>query len=84
MDSVITKNAMGPLTKLKLKVQQIFARNNNVASVLKVIMLVALCLFIYKKSTQSQQELDETLVFLAQPKVDDIYFLDFRVLSDSL
>jgi len=56
----------------------------SVANILKILVLLALCLFIYKKSTQSQQEDDASLVYLANPKVDDIYFLDFRVLSDSL
>jgi len=56
----------------------------TVANVLKAITLLALCLFIYKKSTQSQQEVDASLIYLSSPKVDDIYFLDFRVLSDSL
>jgi len=56
----------------------------SVANVLKLLTLLALCLFIYKKSTQSQQEDDASLAYLASPKIDDIYFLDFRVLSDSL
>jgi hypothetical protein len=56
----------------------------TVANVLKVLVFVALGLFIYKKSTQSQQEDDASLTYLASPKIDDIYFLDFRVLSDSL
>ncbi len=56
----------------------------SVANILKILALLALCLFIYKKSTQSQQEDDASLTYLANPKVDDIYFLDFRVLSDSL
>lgn len=56
----------------------------TVANILKVLVLLALCLFIYTKSTQSQEEDDASLTYLASPKVDDIYFLDFRVLSDSL
>lgn len=56
----------------------------SVASIIKWSALVAFCFFIYGKSTQSQQENDESLVYLASPKIDDIYFLDFRLLSDSL
>ncbi len=56
----------------------------SVANILKILALLALCLFIYKKSTQSQQEDDASLTYLASPKIDDIYFLDFRVLSDNL
>ena len=51
---------------------------------IKIFVLVLLGLFIYKKSTQSQFEDDATLQYLAQPKIDDIYFLDFRLLSDNL
>lgn len=56
----------------------------SVANILKVIAFFALCLFVYNKSTQSQQENNQSLVYLASPKIDDIYFLDFRLLSDSL
>jgi len=56
----------------------------SVANIIKILALLALCLFVYKKSTQSQHEDDASLIYLANPKVDDIYFLDFRVLSDSL
>ncbi|MCP4990765.1 MAG: hypothetical protein GY928_33405 [Colwellia sp.] len=56
----------------------------TVVNLLKVFVLLALCLFIYNKSTQSQQEEDASLIYLTNPKVDDIYFLDFRVLSDNL
>lgn len=56
----------------------------TVANVLKIIIFLLLCLFIYKKSTQSKQENDDSLLYLANPKVDDIYFLDFRILSDNL
>ncbi len=56
----------------------------TVANMLKVFALLALCFFIYNKSTQSQQEDDASLTYLTNPKVDDIYFLDFRVLSDNL
>ncbi len=56
----------------------------NISNMLKIFALVLLVLFIYKKSTQSQYEDDATLQYLAQPKIDDIYFLDFRLLSDNL
>lgn len=56
----------------------------SVANVLKIIVFLVLCFFIYTKSTQSQQENDDSLLYLASPKVDDIYFLDFRILSDNL
>jgi hypothetical protein len=56
----------------------------SVATMFKVLSLLALCAFIYNKSTQSQQEDAATLLYLASPKVDDIYFLDFRILSESL
>lgn len=71
-----------------LRIKKIFSLSDtsyfSVANALKVVVIIALCLFIYNKSTQSQSEVDETLQFLTQPKIDDIYFLDFRVLSDSL
>ena len=54
------------------------------ANVLKLIVLLCLCLFIYKKSNQSQQEDNNSLAYLANPKVNDIYFLDFRLLSENL
>ena len=56
----------------------------TVANVLKIIVFLTLCFFVYQKSTQSQQENDDSLLYLAMPKVDDIYFLDFRILSDNL
>jgi len=56
----------------------------SIANGLKLLALLVLCLFIYKKSTQSQQEVEASLVYLSSPKVDDIYFLDFRLLSDNL
>lgn len=66
--------------KTALKLSRYF----TVANVLKVIFLLSLCLFIYNKSSQSQQEDNNSLSYLASPKVDDIYFLDFRLLSESL
>ena len=87
MDSVKVQNGTEKPVKA-IKVTQIthwFTRQLfSVANVLKVITLLALCLFIYNKSTQSQQENDDSLAYLASPKIDDIYFLDFRVLSDAL
>ena len=56
----------------------------SVANVLKVIVLLWLCLFIYNKTNQYQQEDKNSLAYLASPKVDDIYFLDFRLLSENL
>jgi TPR repeat protein len=56
----------------------------NISNMVKIFALILLGLFIYKKSTQSQYENDATLQYLAQPKIDDIYFLDFRLLSDNL
>jgi hypothetical protein len=66
--------------KTALKLSSYF----TVANLLKVIVLLSLCLFIYNKSSQSQQEDNNSLAYLASPKVDDIYFLDFRLLSESL
>lgn len=54
------------------------------ASMIKVISLVLLCYFIYTKSTSSHQEDSDSLNYLESPEIDDIYFLDFRVLSDNL
>ncbi|TYK67369.1 tetratricopeptide repeat protein [Colwellia echini] len=59
-------------------------KNSSVANVLQVIMLVLLCVFIYSKSTQSGQENKDTVNYISHPKIDDIYFLDFRQLSDTL
>ncbi len=56
----------------------------TVANVIKAVFLLLLCLFIYNKSGQSQQENDNSLTYLTSPKVDDIYFLDFRLLSENL
>ena len=61
-----------------------FNRYFSVANILKIIALLFFCLFIYKKSNQSQQEDDNSLTYLTSPKVDDIYFLDFRLLNENL
>jgi hypothetical protein len=66
--------------KTALKLSSYF----TVANVLKIIFLLSLCLLIYNKSSQSQQEDNNSLAYLTSPKVDDIYFLDFRLLSESL
>lgn len=91
MDNVKVQNGSSNTMKATTRVSKIthffslfYHQYVNVANVLKVFVIVALCLFINKKSTQSQQEDDASLTYLASPKVDDIYFLDFRVLSDSL
>jgi len=84
MDIIKVKRANNKAGKAN-QVTGFFNRENfSVANILKILALLALSLFIYKKSTQSQQEDDASLIYLASPKVDDIYFLDFRVLSDSL
>ena len=74
--------------KTIMKVKKITAGFNrqyfSAANALNLLVLLALFFFIYKNSHQSQQEIDESLTYLADPKVNDIYFLDFRVLSDSL
>jgi len=56
----------------------------NIGNLLTIIVLVCLCFFIYSKSTQSDQENIDTVTYLSNPQVNDIYFLDFRVLSDKL
>ncbi len=70
----------GSKTTASLSIITYFRAGN----VLKIFALVILCLLIYKKSTQSQYDDNATLQYLAKPKIDDIYFLDFRVLSDNL
>ena len=91
MDSVKRQSGIDNTVKTTLKAaintSQTRMRLNShftVVNVLKVIVLVSLCLFIYKKSSQSQQEDNSSLDYLVSPKVDDIYFLDFRLLSGNL
>lgn len=87
MDSIKVQNGIEKSVKA-MKVMQVtswFTRQLfSVSNALKIMVFLVLCLVIYNKSTQSQQENDESLAYLASPKVDDIYFLDFRVLSDVL
>ncbi len=88
MDRIKTQKGMGNIVKPAMMIKPgnswFDSQKLTVANILKIIVLLALCVFIYKKSTQSQQENDDSLTYLASPKVDDIYFLDFRVLSDNL
>jgi len=88
MDKVKKRSGMHNAVKAAIRIRPDNGWFNSqyftVAHVFKIIVLLVLCLFIYKKSTQSQQENDDSLIYLASPKVDDIYFLDFRVLSDNL
>lgn len=48
-----------------------------------VALIAILCLIFLEYSTSKTEE-DETLSIISNPKVDDIYFLDFRLLSDKL
>jgi len=87
INSTVKKNTPEDIETLKVlkNVSAWFASSSlSVANVIKVLVLLAICLFIYNKSTQSQQENKDSLRYLTSPKVDDIYFLDFRMLSDSL
>jgi hypothetical protein len=87
MDDIKGQNTIGNIVRAPLKIGKIALRFNRyitVANILKIIALLFLCLFIYKKSNQSQQEDDNSLTYLISPKVDDIYFLDFRLLSENL
>ena len=88
MDRVKNRSVVGNTVKAAIKIRPDNGWFNSqcftVANVLKIIVFLTLSVFIYKKSTQSQQENDDSLLYLASPKVDDIYFLDFRVLSDNL
>jgi len=45
------------------------------------LILLSLLVDGYNKSVQEDQE---TELFISAPKIDDIYFLDFRVISDNL
>jgi len=87
MDNIEGQNGIDKTMKAPITIVQTllrFNRNLTVANILKMIALFFLCLFIYKKSSQSQQEDDNSLTYLISPKVDDIYFLDFRLLNENL
>jgi hypothetical protein len=88
MDRVKKRNGVDNTVKAAIKIRPdngwLNSQYFTVANVLKIIVFLTLCFFIYTKSTQSQQENDDSLFYLASPKVDDIYFLDFRILSDNL
>jgi len=80
-------NTMKSTMKAEIMTRKTVSNLNSyftVANVLKIIILVWLCLFIYNKTHQSKQEDANSLAYLASPKVDDIYFLDFRLLSENL
>lgn len=73
--------------KIKISEKKTDKELNNyftVANVLKVLTLLAVYWFIQTKFTQFQEEDEASLTYLESPKIDDIYFLDFRVLSDNL
>lgn len=88
MDRIKKRSGLDNTIKTAIKIRPDKGWFNSqyftVANVLKIIVSLTLCFFIYTKSTQSQQENDDSLLYLASPKVDDIYFLDFRILSDNL
>lgn len=88
MDRVKKRKSVDNTVKAAIKIRPdngwLNSQYFTVANVLKIIVFLTLCFFIYTKSTQSQQENDDSLLYLASPKVDDIYFLDFRILSDNL
>jgi len=87
MDNIKKQSGIDKAMKAAIKIGKTALRFNGsftVANILKIIALFFLCLFIYKKSSQSQQEDDNSLTYLTSPKVDDIYFLDFRLLNENL
>lgn len=88
MDIITTKDELEKeavvLAKTNLAKTLFSYQHISVANVIKVLLLLALSIFIYNKSTQSEQEDVHTLTYLDAPKIDDIYFLDFRVLSNNL
>ena len=88
MDNANTQNGIESTKNSAMKVKSLSHYFNSeyfsVANVLKLIALLGFCFFIYSKLVKYQQEDEASLTFLASPKVDDIYFLDFRVLSDNL
>lgn len=50
----------------------------------KAIALLILCSVIYNKISQNYQESIDSQKYLNAPKIDDIYFLDYRKLSSQL
>ncbi len=84
MNTINAQNGIDKDTEIKSAIRLSISKYLSISKLIKIFALVLLGLFIYKKSTQSQYEDDRTLHYLAQPKIDDIYFLDFRLLSDNL
>jgi len=68
----------------KSRLSKFFAFKGSVAFFIKIfVALFVLALFVdgYHKSQQEQQATD---LYIGAPKIDDIYFLDFRVMSEDL
>jgi len=68
MDRVKNRSVVGNTVKAAIKIRPDNGWFNSqcftVANVLKIIVFLTLCVFIYKKSTQSQQENDDSLLYL--------------------
>lgn len=48
-----------------------------------MLLLLAVCFAVVKYNTDETEQ-NQTLTIISNPKINDIYFLDFRLLSDNL
>jgi hypothetical protein len=58
--------------------------SNKAIYIIAVLALMLVAYLVYAKYQANQTINDQTIAIIAEPKVNDIYFLDFRLLSDKL
>ncbi len=80
MDNSINASASYSLFRKWLnKAKKLFFAFN----IIHIMVLAAIAFTVYKQWQHATQESSETLAFLEQPKIGDIYFLDRRKLIPS-
>ncbi|GAW96189.1 MULTISPECIES: tetratricopeptide repeat protein [Colwellia] len=65
-------------------IKAIHIRWPSIPQIFKLIIILAVILFGYFKFHSYQKDKIQTFKIISQPKVNDIYFLDFRLLSGKL
>lgn len=77
-------NSIATPRQQALSPHEVIKKYMSVANGIKLFVALWLCFFIFTKTTESHQEDVDTLTYLERPQIGDIYFLDFRALSDDL
>lgn len=61
-----------------------FRRFGSTKVIFNMALLILLMSFLGYKATQTERSANQSQQYIEQPEINDIYFLDFRLMSDAL